>query len=228
MTASYQLVMSAILFDMDGLMLDTERLILWGWQQAMADFGYPAPVELYLRSVGVTEERTNEILREALGETFPVEAVRDREREHVRRHIAAHGVPLKPGLLELLDYLDRRGLRRAVASSAWRSTVEAHLSSVGLLARLDAIAAGDEVAHGKPAPDVFLLAASRLEVAPARCLVLEDSEPGAYAAQSAGMAVVVVPDLKTPSHDVAELAAAVLPDLYAVRSWLEQRLPGQP
>lgn len=215
----------AVIFDMDGLMLDTERLILWGWQQAMADFGYPAPVELYLRSVGMTEERTNEILREALGETFPVEAVREREREHVRRRIAEDGVPLKPGLLELLDYLDSQALARAVASSAWRRTVEGHLRGAGLLPRFHAIAAGDEVAHGKPAPDIFLLAAQRLGVPPAHCLVLEDSEPGARAAHAAGMAVTIVPDLKPPSAEVAQLAAAVLPDLHAVRDWLaRQRL----
>jgi beta-phosphoglucomutase-like phosphatase (HAD superfamily) len=112
-----------------------------------------------------------------------------------------------------------------VASSSERATIDRLLGSVGLLARFPVTVAGDEVVHGKPAPDIFLLAASRLGVDPAHCLVLEDSEPGARAAHAAGMAVIIVPDLKSPSDEVARLATAVLPDLHAVRAWLAQRLP---
>lgn len=216
---------AAVIFDMDGLTLDTERLILWAWQQAMADFGYPAPEELYLRSVGVTDAATDDILREALGEDFPVQAVRERERQHYRRAIADHGVPLKPGVVELLAFLEERRVPKAVGSSARRATVERLLGQAGLLHRFDAIAAGDEVAEGKPSPDVFLLAAQRLGVAPAGCLVLEDSEPGTVAARGAGMTAIIVPDLKPPSAEVAALAHAVLPSLDAVRALLVDVLP---
>jgi HAD superfamily hydrolase (TIGR01509 family) len=214
-----------VIFDMDGLMLDTERLILWGWQQAMADYGYPAPEELYLRSVGVTEEMTDQILLEVLGDPGVVQAVRERERSYVRSYVAENGVPIKPGLRELLDFLDAQGLPRAVASSAWRRTVEANLGGVGLLPRFQAIAAGDEVAYGKPAPDVFLLAARRLGMAPEGCLVLEDSEPGIQAARAAGMVAIMVPDLKPPSPEAIALADAILPSLADVQRWLEERLP---
>jgi beta-phosphoglucomutase-like phosphatase (HAD superfamily) len=114
-----------------------------------------------------------------------------------------------------------------VASSSERATIDRLLGSVDLLRRFAVTVAGDEVVHGKPAPDIFLLAASRLGVEPARCLVLEDSEPGARAAHAAGMAVIIVPDLKAPSEEVAQLAEAVLPDLHAVTGWLARHVPAR-
>lgn len=218
-------IISAVLFDMDGLMFDTERLILRSWQRAMADFGYEASEEVFLASVGTTVASTNQLLRAAYGPDFPLEATNDRTGDYVWQEVDARGAPLKPGLLALLDFLEAHGIPKAVASSSERATIDRLLGSVGLLERFAVTVAGDEVAHGKPAPDIFLLAASRLGVEPERCLVLEDSEPGARAAHAAGMAVIIVPDLKPPSDDVARLAAAVLPDLCAVQVWLAQQLP---
>ena len=204
-------------------MFDTERLILCAWQQAMADFGYEASEEVFLASVGTTVESTNQFLRAAYGPDFPLEVTNDRTGDYVWREVDAHGAPLKPGLLALLDYLEAHDIPKAVASSSRRVSIDRLLASVGLTERFAATAAGDEVTHGKPAPDIFLLAAQRLGVEPAQCLVLEDSEPGMRAARAAGMAVIVVPDLKPPSDQVAVLAAAVLPDLHAVQAWLTQR-----
>lgn len=215
---------AAVLFDMDGLMFDSERLILRAWQRAMADFGYQASEEVFLASVGTTVESTNQLLRAAYGPDFPLEATNGRTDEYLWLEVDQHGPPLKPGLMALLDYLEAQGIPKAVASSSQRVTIDRLLAAAGLTQRFAATAAGDEVMHGKPAPDIFLLAASRLGVKPAQCLVLEDSEPGARAAHAAGMAVIIVPDLKAPSDEVAQLAAAVLHDLHAVRGWLAQRL----
>ncbi len=178
-----------------------------------------------MRSVGRTVEATNQILRTAYGPDFHLEATNERTGEYVWQEVDARGAPVKPGLLALLGYLEARGLPRAVASSSARASIDRLLASVDLQPRFAAIAAGDEVAQGKPAPDIFLLAASRLGVEPAHCLVLEDSEAGTRAAHAAGMTALIVPDLKLPSDQVAALAAAVLPDLHAVRDWLAQRLP---
>ncbi len=215
---------TAVIFDMDGLMFDTERLILWAWQKAMADFGFPAPLELYLKSVGLTDEATNAILMEALGAGFPLEAVHGRERQYFYGYVEEHGAPIKPGLLELLDFLDEQELPRAVGSSSRRRTVERMLSSAGLQDRFGALAGGDEVTNGKPAPDIFLLAAQRLGVPAAGCLVLEDSEPGAQAARAAGMTCILVPDLKPPSPEGAALAYRVLPSLHDVKELLQAQL----
>lgn len=211
---------SAVLFDMDGLMFDTERLVLRAWRRAMADFGYEASEEVYLASVGTTVESTSRLLRAAYGPDFPLEATNGRAGEYIWQEVDRQGVPLKPGLLALLDYLETEGIPKAVASSSNRAAIDRLLAAAGLAQRFAATAAGDEVAQGKPAPDIFLLAAQRLGVEPRRCLVLEDSEPGARAAHAAGMAVIIVPDLKPPSDAVARLAGAVLPDLNAVQAWL--------
>lgn len=208
-------------------MFDTERLTFGAWSRALADFGYRAAEEVYLRSVGLTTAETNRVLRAAYGPAFLLEATNDRTSQYVREEVAQRGVPLKPGLLPLLDYLESKGLARAVASSSSRNTVDRLLSTAGLLQRFDATVAGDEVAQGKPAPDIFLHAASLLGQPASRCLVLEDSEAGARAAVAAGMACIVVPDLRPPAPEVAALAAAVLPDLNAVRAWLAALPAGQ-
>ena len=214
---------TAVLFDMDGLMFDTERLILRAWQRAMADFGYEASEEVFLASVGTTVESTNRLLRAAYGPDFPLEATNERTGDYVWQEVDEQGAPFKPGLLALLDFLEAHGIPKAVASSSERATIDRLLSAAGLTERFAATAAGDEVLQGKPAPDIFLLAARRLGVDPAHCLVLEDSEPGARAARAAGMTVIIVPDIKLPSDEVGALAAAVLPDLHAVQAWLAMR-----
>jgi HAD superfamily hydrolase (TIGR01509 family) len=129
------------------------------------------------------------------------------------RDMLEPGPPLKPGLLPLLDGLEALRLPLAVASATARAEIERRLAGVSLLRRFDAVVGGDEVARGKPAPDLFLLAAGRLGARPADCLVLEDSEAGVRAAAAAGMAVVMVPDLVEPSPSVRALAEAVLPSL---------------
>ncbi len=211
---------AAVLFDMDGLMFDSERLVLRAWQRAMADFGYQASEEVFLASVGTTVESTNRLLRAAYGPDFPLEATNERTGDYVWQEVDGRGALLKPGLLALLDYLEAQAIPKAVASSSQRASIYRLLSSAGILERFGATAAGDEVTHGKPAPDIFLLAAQRLGVDPSQCLVLEDSEPGTRAAHAAGMAVIIVPDLKPPSEEAAHLAQAVLPDLHAVQDWL--------
>jgi HAD superfamily hydrolase (TIGR01509 family) len=208
---------SAVLFDMDGLMFDTERLMWRAWRRALADFGYQASEEVFVASIGATVESTNQLLVAAYGPDFLLEATNRRTDEYARQEVEARGAPLKPGLLALLDYLEAREIPKAVASSSGRATIDRLLAAAGLAQRFAAIAAGDQVAQGKPAPDIFLLAAQRLGVEPARCLVLEDSERGAQAARAAGMAVIIVPDIKPPAAEIAPLAAAVLPDLQAVQ-----------
>ncbi len=211
---------SAVIFDMDGLMFDSERLVLLTWTRAMADFGYQASEEIFQRSVGQTMERTNQVLREEYGADFLLDETNQRTSEYYWQAIDQQGAPLKPGLLALLDYLDEQGIARAVASSSDRRNIDKMLTAAGLSTGFTATVAGDEVQNGKPAPDIFLRAASLLNVTPDRCLVLEDSEAGARAAVAAGIPCIIVPDLRPPSPEVASLAAAVLPDLHAVCDWL--------
>ncbi|MDK2126176.1 HAD family hydrolase [Parachitinimonas caeni] len=192
---------AAVIFDMDGLMLDTERLVLAAWQQAAQEHGAVLDEQLLLGMVGLHDRLCRQYLREQLGEQTPVEAIHDRTRELYAKALA-EGPPIKPGLIALLDYLETASLPRAVATSTLRRFALGNLERAGLLNRFAHIIAGDDICHPKPAPDVYLQAAAALGVAPALCVVLEDSEPGVRAALAAGMTPIMIPDLKAPSAEV--------------------------
>ncbi len=206
------MAVSAVIFDMDGLMFDTERLARDAWRRAMAEHGYGLDDQVYLTAVGRTVEGACGAFVDALGPELPIADIEAAKARYLREMLEP-GPPLKHGLLAFLEGLEALGLPRAVASATARDEVERRLARVGLLRRFGAVAGGDEVARGKPAPDLFLLAAERLGASPAACIVFEDSEAGVKAAVAAGMAVVVVPDLVEPSPSARALAKAVLPSL---------------
>ena len=212
----------AIIFDMDGLMFDTERLARDAWQRAMAEHGYALDDNVYLSAVGRTVEVACQVFLDALGPDLPIEAIEAAKARYLQEMLTPRP-PLKQGLAALLDGVDDLGMLIAVASSTARAEVERRLSSVGLLERFDVVVGGDEVARGKPAPELFLLAAVRLGAVPADCVVLEDSEAGIRAAAAAaGMVPVMVPDLVEPSPVVRALAAAVVCSLSEVLGVLRE------
>jgi HAD superfamily hydrolase (TIGR01509 family) len=213
----------AVIFDMDGLMLDTEPFYKAAWQRAAAECGHPISEGLYFNLIGRTRVDGEKVLRSEFGPDFPLPAFREAclrcEEEEFKDRLPAK----KPGLNELLDLLDSRKIPRAVATSTERKQAVAQLGGLHLLERFDAIATGDEAANGKPAPDLFLLAAQRLKIDPSVCLVLEDSEPGVVAANRAGMQVYVIPDLKPTSPSVEKLAQGRFDSLLAVAAELRRR-----
>ena len=202
----------AVIFDMDGLMFDSERLARRAWRAALADHGYALDDDVYLSVVGRTTQEARAIFAQTLGPGLPIDDVAADAARHLR-DLLLPVPPLKPGLVALLDGIDDLGLPTAVASSTAHAEVERRLVAAGLRRRFAAVAGGDEVAHGKPAPDVFVLAGERLGMAPDRCLVLEDSEAGIAAAAAAGMVAVMIPDLVKASPAVREKAAAVVASL---------------
>lgn len=205
---------SVVVFDMDGLLLDSERPIQDAWIRICAASGITLEAEAYRQVVGLNARDSRAHLSRILGERLGFEDGAGQVAEELERAFAASGYPLKPGAKALLDELKRRGIRCAVASSSDRSEIESRLAKAGVLDHFAAIAAGNEVARGKPAPDIFLLARERLGVeASVPCLVFEDSEPGTRAALAAGMSVVVVPDLRPPGAAVLEQCLAVLDSL---------------
>jgi HAD superfamily hydrolase (TIGR01509 family) len=205
-------VVKAVIFDMDGLMFDTERLARDAWRSAMAEHGYVLGDDVYLRAVGRTVDVACGVFVDALGPDLPIEAIEASKARHLRRLLLPRP-PVKPGLDGLLDGIDDLGLAAAVASSTAHAEVELRLESTGLRKRFGAVVGGDQVARGKPAPDLFLRAAADLGVAPADCVVLEDSEAGITAAAAAEMTPVMVTDLVQPSPGVRALAAAVVSSL---------------
>ncbi len=176
---------------MDGLMVDTEPLARQAWARTVAPHSHDISDDLYGRMLGRRTTESAQLVLDAL----PLPLTRD---ELIRRKTDEYlamiegGVPVMPGLWALLGRVEALGLPWGVATSTPRTVAEIVLGKVGVVGRYHALACGDEVAHGKPAPDIFLLAAARLGVAPAACLALEDSAAGCAAATAAGMRVAAV------------------------------------
>lgn len=210
----------AVIFDMDGLMLDTEPSYKIAWQRAGVECGFPISEELYFDLIGRTRVDGENILFREFGPAFPVNAFRAACGRCEAAVFAQGFPPKKAGLDELLALLDARGIPRAVATSTERHLAAAQLAGLDLLDRFSVLATGDEVRNGKPSPDLFLLAADRLGTEPSECLVLEDSEAGVTAAHRAGMQVYVIPDLKPPSPEVAALAQGKFDSLIEVEKYL--------
>lgn len=190
-----------VIFDMDGVLFDTERLALDAWEEAARRHGECIPRALAAETIGLSAEGTRDVYRRRLGDGFPYEAVLG-ERLRIGREQVARGGPEKPGIRPLLDFLDAHGITAAVATSTGARRAQHLLDTADLTARFRSVVTGDMVHHTKPAPDLFLEAASRAGVLPPHCLVLEDSDYGIRAAHAAGMASVFVRDIKVPSPDV--------------------------
>jgi HAD superfamily hydrolase (TIGR01509 family) len=216
----------AVVFDMDGLLVDTEQVVFAAMQATAEGAGREMPFDIFKQLVGLPGHVSDAIVREHFGEDFDLVAWRDGVGRHFRE-IAAAGVALKAGVLELLDVLDARRLPRAVATSSNLAAVEHSLGQHGLVERFDAIISRELQAQHKPHPDPFLKAAAALRVAPEDCLALEDSHNGVRAAAAAGMMTIMVPDLLDPTEEMRTLAVHIASDLHEVRAMLEAQLqPG--
>jgi HAD superfamily hydrolase (TIGR01509 family) len=196
----------AVVFDLDGLLIDTESLSREGWKWALAEFGHTLTDADYEPCIGRTAIDTCAMWRSRFGDDLPAESANQMRREYMDERLEE--VALMPGVEDILDKLDILGLPRAVATSSKAANAERKLWVTGLAARIPIVVSSDLVAQGKPAPDIYLEAARRLGVEPANCLVFEDADGGVEAAHAAGMSVVMVPDLKPPSE--ASRARAII------------------
>jgi len=213
------LPVEAVIFDMDGLLLDSERLYRKAILESAAHMGFDFPDDFYATLVGIPGKDCELLIQSRFGADFPMPSFRATCRGRLDLLFDA-GVPLKPGAAELLDYLEARGLPRAVATSTGRRTAEGHLRRAQVLHRFDAVITRDETAHGKPHPDPFLKAAAKLGVRPQHCLALEDSHNGIRSAHAAGTMTVMVPDLIDITEELRGLCVAVVRDLHDVRDML--------
>lgn len=206
---------AAVVFDMDGLLFDTEALYQEAMLLAAVEVGQQLAPDFFHRTVGLPWARVRCLFRSHFGSAFLVDEFHAAWVRHFWA-IAEIRLALKPGALELLDTLDRIRLPRAIATSSSHSTAERHLITHNLLGRFDQIVGHGDYAAGKPAPDPFLKAAERLGVEPRLCLALEDSHNGVRSASSAGMMTIMVPDLLEATDEVRELCTLVVADLHEV------------
>ncbi len=217
------MTVAALILDMDGLMVDTEPLYKTVWQRASYEVGFDLNDERYAMIVGRTIAGCERVLIEQFGPAFPVDRVRERCPVLWREEVDRRGIQPKPGLLQLLALADAHGLRTAVATSTNAEAAAFTLGRAGLTGRVSTVVTGDEIAHGKPAPDIYLEAARRLGVDPSVCIALEDSEAGVLSIAHAGMRGILVPhwpasDLSTRTawrvvntlHDACDIVADLI------------------
>lgn len=209
-----------VLFDMDGVILDTEKLYVQFWQEAAQYYGYPMTREMGLGMRSLSKEAGERQLKAYLGENIDYYMVRSKRIEMMNAFIEEYGVEIKFGIHELMDYLKKKGIKTAVATSSPLDRAEKYLSQVKLLDKYDEIVSGHMVEHGKPAPDVYIYAAARLGLEPEECLVLEDSPTGLLAAKRAGCIPVMVPDQDEPDGEVKQGIYAIAEHLLAVREMI--------
>ena len=211
-------------FDMDGLMVDTEKLYLRYWKEAAADFGYDMQNEHVYAIRSLARKYSIPKLKSFFGEDFPTEDVRKRRTELINAHIEKYGIDVKKGLFELLYYLKKHGVKLAVATATPRERALYCLGKIGARDYFDVVICGDMIESGKPDPDIYLTAARELGLPPEQCAALEDSPNGIRAAHSAGCQAIMIPDMTPPDEETAPLLSAVYDDLAQAVSYFEGRV----
>jgi len=207
---------AAVIFDMDGVLFDTERLYERSALAAAAEHGIGMTSAFFRSTIGSPWPAIRTLLLEQYGQDAPVDELRATSSRLFRELIETQML-LKPGVLELIDLLERLGLPAAIATSSTRPTVERHLKTYNLAQRFRCIVAHGDYERHKPDPDPFLKAAEGLAVAPKYCLALEDSHHGVRSAYAAGMMTIMVPDLLPPIDEIRALCLHVASDLHEVR-----------
>ena len=217
-------MITAVVFDMDGILFDTERLCRDCWIALSKEFAIPNMEEVYALCIGVNVQTTRQIVYDNYGKDFPFEEYDRRASAMYNEYIAEHGVPVKEGVRETLEALAKAGAKIAVASSTRREKVLRLLASTGIDRYFTAVVGGDTVTHSKPDPEIFLTACEALSVAPEEAIAVEDSHNGIRAAHAAGMLAVMVPDLLPVTEEMRKISAYVAADMNDACGWMLRKL----
>lgn len=209
-------MIKGVIFDMDGLMIDTEKLLTRFWCEAAQFYGWNMTKEHVLGIRSLAAKYAEPHLKGIFGDDFNYFDVRTKRIELMNAYIAENGIEKKKGLDELLDYLDEAGLKKAVATATDRKRTKMYLTSIGVYDRFDKIVCGDMIKNGKPAPDIYITAAGELELPCGECMALEDSPNGIRSAFTAGCVPVMIPDLSQPDDETAKIMYEKCDDLSQV------------
>lgn len=212
----------AIIFDMDGVLIDSERISFKCFQEVFKEYKYKMDEKFYLTMIGRNFKSIKAIMEEKYGEDFPFDIIYRKKADLAYEITNKNGVIVKPGVHELLDYLNQENYKIAVASSTRRERVLELLEEAKIKDKVNYIICGDQVENSKPDPEIFLKAAKGLDVNPENCIVIEDSDAGITAAHAAKMIGIHVPDMKYLEDDTKELAFKVCNNLIDVKGYLEE------
>lgn len=215
-------MINAVIFDMDGLLIDTEKYLFRYWKQAAAEAGYQLEKEQLLGMRSLAKEFAEPKFKELFGEAFDYKAIRERRKELMRIHLEQNGIEKKPGVETLLSWLSQKGWKKAVATATEKDRAEKYLKEIGIYGMFDKIVCAPDVPHGKPMPDVYLHACAQIGEAPENCVALEDSDNGALSAYRAGCRVIMVPDLADPLPETRTFLTGVADNLAEVIPLLEK------
>lgn len=200
----------AVVFDMDGVLIDSERVIRHAARHAAVEIDRVLTDDFYMQVMGLPGQQVEAAFMREFGTDFPLADYRQRFERLYRAALQTNGIQAKPGVPALLQSLRRHGIPIAVATATRSGNAESALTAAGLIEHLPVCVTGDQVTNGKPAPDIFLAAAARLGIPAEACIAVEDSEVGARAAVAAGMRTLMVPDFRPPSAEIRSLVHEVL------------------
>lgn len=212
----------AVVFDMDGVIFDSERLVLQCWNEVAELHGIGDMGSVCLKCTGLTVDASRSVMKEYFGEDFPYDTYKAEMSGLFHERYDGGRLPLKPGVVELLTFLKEHGKKVALASSTRSQVVKMELADAGIIGYFDEIICGDMVKHSKPAPDIFAKACECLRTEPARAFAVEDSHNGIRSAKSAGLRPVMVPDLVPPTEEMERLSEMILPSLLEVKAYLQR------
>lgn len=216
-------MIKGIIFDMDGLMFDTERLAAKAWAFAGKQMGLDITEAMAIKTLGLNTEDTNRVLSKEVGKAFDLSAARKIRADYVTSYIEDNGLPIKTGLIELLDYLNENHYKITVATSSEREVARYNFDKAGISKYFSQIVCGDMIERGKPEPDIYLRASEIIGVTPDECLALEDSPMGILSAYRAGMNPVMIPDLLQPDERINRLLYAKLTTLLDVIKLISEK-----
>lgn len=210
----------AVIFDMDGVIFDTEKVYLDIWIEVFEKYGYKMTKELYVNVMGTGRKNVIKTFLENFGDDLPIEKMYEEKDNQLFYIIENQGIPLKEGVKELFSMLKEKNYKIALATSAKRERVEKQIKDKWLKESFDAIVCGDDVEKGKPSPDIFLKAAKKIDVEAENCFVVEDSPAGIKAAFSGGMKGIHVEDLKAADEDILKYCEKNFKNLQEIKEYL--------
>lgn len=211
-----------VVFDMDGLMIDTERIIKYSWDVMGEKLGYSQFGDNIFQTLGISRVQRNQYFLNKYGKDFPLQEFLDGYHQVYAEYERTHGIPKKKGLIELLEYLKGQNIPMAVATSTHQEHSVPELEKQGILSYFTKVITGDMVTAGKPNPEIYRTACEQMGVTPSRTLALEDSYNGIRSAYRAGMKVIMIPDLLEEDAPIKEFLYGKMESLQKVKEWMQQ------